>query len=187
MLDNPHKPSQSAGHQAIQIPPRRAGDGEPVIVAHDLTCRFGDSTAVDKVSFTIERGEIFGFLGSNGCGKTTTMKMLTGLLPATQGRTLLFGEPVNANDMEARRRVRNMSQSFSLYTELTVRQNLSLHAHLFHAEPDKGGCAHRPPDPAVRPCRVSQRPHAGPAAGHPPVGAFARGRDRARAGAADPR
>jgi ribosome-dependent ATPase len=128
---------QRAGHRAIEIPPRPAGDGEPVIVAHDLTCRFGDFTAVDKVSFTIERGEIFGFLGSNGCGKTTTMKMLTGLLPATQGRALLFGEPVNANDMAARRRVGYMSQSFSLYAELTVRQNLSLHAHLFHLEPDK--------------------------------------------------
>ena len=71
------------GHTALRIPPRRAGDTEPVIVARDLTCRFGDFTAVDHVSFTIERGEIFGFVGSNGCGKTTTMKMLTGLLPAS--------------------------------------------------------------------------------------------------------
>ncbi|HEY0183890.1 MAG TPA: ribosome-associated ATPase/putative transporter RbbA [Rhodopila sp.] len=121
-----------AGHKAIQIPPRDAGDGEPVIVARNLTCRFGDFTAVNGVNFTIQRGEIFGFLGSNGCGKTTTMKMLTGLLPATEGEALLFGRPVNADDLSARNRVGYMSQSFSLYTELTVRQNLALHAHLFH-------------------------------------------------------
>jgi ribosome-dependent ATPase len=113
---------------------RRAGpfDGEPIIVARDLTCRFGDFTAVDRVSFTIERGEIFGFLGSNGCGKTTTMKMLTGLLPPTEGEALLFGKPLDASDMSSRYRVGYMSQSFSLYTELTVGQNLDLHAHLFH-------------------------------------------------------
>ena len=83
---------------------RRAGvvDAAPVIVAHDLTCRFGDFTAVDSVNFTIERGEIFGFVGSNGCGKTTTMKMLTGLLPATEGGALLFGQPVDASDMATR-------------------------------------------------------------------------------------
>ncbi len=123
---------QRAGHKAIRIPPRPALDDEPVIVARDLTCRFGDFTAVDKVSFTIERGEIFGFLGSNGCGKTTTMKMLTGLLPATEGEAFLFGRPVDASDMGARSRVGYMSQSFSLYTELTVRQNLDLHARLYH-------------------------------------------------------
>ena len=68
-------------HKALQIPPRRIIGADPVIVARDLTCRFGDFTAVDKVNFTIGRGEIFGFVGSNGCGKSTTMKMLTGLLP----------------------------------------------------------------------------------------------------------
>jgi ribosome-dependent ATPase len=123
---------QRAGHKAIHIPPRRIVDAAPVIAAHDLTCRFGDFTAVDRVSFTIERGEIFGFLGSNGCGKTTTMKMLTGLLPATDGEALLFGQPVDAHDLGARNRVGYMSQSFSLYTELTVRQNFDLHARLYH-------------------------------------------------------
>ena len=127
--------SQRAGHRAIHMPPRHILDATPVIVAHDLTCRFGDFTAVDRVSFSIERGEIFGFLGSNGCGKTTTMKMLTGLLPATGGKALLFGRPIDAGDMVARNRVGYMSQSFSLYTELTVRQNLTLHAHLFHLAP----------------------------------------------------
>ena len=123
---------QRAAHQLLQIPPRRFGETEPVVAARGLTRRFGDFTAVDCVSFTIERGEIFGFVGSNGCGKTTTMKMLTGLLPASEGEALLFGRPLDTTDLNARRRVGYMSQSFSLYTELTVRQNLSLHARLFH-------------------------------------------------------
>jgi ribosome-dependent ATPase len=84
------------------------------------------------VNFTIERGEIFGFLGSNGCGKSTTMKMLTGLLPATEGEAILFGKPVDASDSDARMRVGYMSQAFSLYGELTVGQNLWIHARLYH-------------------------------------------------------
>jgi ribosome-dependent ATPase len=92
---------------------------------------FGQFTAVDHVSFRIERGEIFGFLGSNGCGKSTTMKILTGLLPATEGEARLLGRHLDASDMATRHRVGYMSQSFSLYAELTVRQNLDLHAHLF--------------------------------------------------------
>ncbi len=99
--------------------------------------RFGDFVAVDHVSFRIARGEIFGFLGSNGCGKTTTMKMLTGLLPASDGRAWLFGQPVDATDIETRRRVGYMTQSFSLYSELTVRQNLVLHAQLFSVPTEK--------------------------------------------------
>jgi ribosome-dependent ATPase len=129
---------QRAGHRVLQIPPRRIVDTEPVITARGLTRRFGDFTAVDHVSFTIERGEIFGFVGSNGCGKTTTMKMLTALLPASEGEALLFGRPLDASDLGARRRVGYMSQSFSLYAELTVRQNLDLHAHLFHLPAREG-------------------------------------------------
>ena len=106
--------------------------GEPAIRARALTRRFGDFTAVDAVSFDIARGEIFGFLGSNGCGKTTTMKMLTGLLPASEGEAWIFGRPVDAQDPQARRRVGFMSQAFSLYGELSVRENLLLHARLFH-------------------------------------------------------
>ncbi len=106
--------------------------GPPAIRARNLTKRFGDFTAVDSVSFEIQRGEIFGFLGSNGCGKTTTMKMLTGLTPATEGEAWIFGQPVDAQNLDARRRVGFMSQSFSLYGELTVRENLLLHARLFH-------------------------------------------------------
>ncbi len=129
--------AQRSGHHGLEIPPRRNFDGAPIITARDLTCRFGDFTAVDRVSFTIDRGEIFGFLGSNGCGKTTTMKMLTGLLPPSEGEALLFGEPLAAGDMSSRYRVGYMSQSFSLYTELTVSQNLDLHAHLFHLPAQK--------------------------------------------------
>jgi ribosome-dependent ATPase len=126
-----------SGHKALQIPSRRIIGADPVIVARDLTCRFGDFTAVDKVNFTIERGEIFGFVGSNGCGKSTTMKMLTGLLPPSEGEALLFGKPLDSSDMSSRYRVGYMSQSFSLYTELTVQQNLELHAHLFHIPAQK--------------------------------------------------
>ena len=128
---------QRVGHHALRIPPRRLFDAEPIITARNLTCRFGDFTAVDQVNFTIERGEIFGFVGSNGCGKTTTMKMLTGLLPPSEGEALLFGHPLDARDMSSRYRVGYMSQSFSLYTELTVRQNLDLHARLFHLPAQK--------------------------------------------------
>ncbi|SFM53665.1 ribosome-associated ATPase/putative transporter RbbA [Marinobacter pelagius] len=107
-------------------------NGTPAIVAENLTLKFGSFTAVKDVSFAIPKGEIFGFLGSNGCGKTTTMKMLTGLLTPTEGKVALFGEPLDAKDLATRRRVGYMSQSFSLYGELTVRQNLDLHARLFH-------------------------------------------------------
>ena len=128
------------------LPPEKQSDGHglertpfvpdpalpPAIVAHGLTKRFGDFCAVDNVSFSIQQGEIFGFLGSNGCGKSTTMKMLTGLLPATAGTGELLGVPVSdTDDMENRLRVGYMSQAFSLYEELTVRQNLELHARLY--------------------------------------------------------
>ncbi|CAM5761244.1 Ribosome-associated ATPase [Labrys miyagiensis] len=123
------------GHHKIEISPAPAsGDGAYAIEAQDLTMRFGDFTAVDKVSFAIPRGEIFGFLGSNGCGKTTTMKMLTGLLAASEGSAKLFGREVDPDDISVRKRVGYMSQAFSLYGELTVRQNLDLHARLFKME-----------------------------------------------------
>ncbi len=121
-------------HHALVVPPRQQNSetAEAAITATELTKHFGDFTAVDKVSLSIERGEIFGFLGSNGCGKTTTMKMLTGLQPATSGEAKLFGQKVDAENIETRKRVGFMSQAFSLYNELTVQQNMVLHARLFH-------------------------------------------------------
>ncbi|PVX71279.1 ribosome-associated ATPase/putative transporter RbbA [Paraburkholderia unamae] len=130
--------AKKRGHEPVRIVPLRAdAHAEIAIEAKDLTMRFGDFVAVDHVSFRIRRGEIFGFLGSNGCGKSTTMKMLTGLLPASEGKAWLFGHEVNPRDLDTRRRVGYMSQAFSLYGELTVRQNLVLHARLFHVPEDQ--------------------------------------------------
>ena len=124
--------AQRQAHKPVVIPPYHAEQEEIAIEARDLTMRFGNFVAVDHVNFRIPRGEIFGFLGSNGCGKSTTMKMLTGLLPASEGEAWLFGQAVDPKNIDTRRRVGYMSQAFSLYSELTVRQNLELHARLFH-------------------------------------------------------
>ncbi|WP_306397646.1 ribosome-associated ATPase/putative transporter RbbA [Telluria beijingensis] len=108
-----------------------AGQGEAATEATCLSRRFGGFVAVREVSFRIARGEIFGFIGSNGCGKTTTMKMLAGLLAPSSGELRVFGQRPRGFDAATRRRVGYMSQGFSLYQELTVRQNLLLHAGLF--------------------------------------------------------
>jgi ribosome-dependent ATPase len=130
--------AKRALHKKVVVPPRVASPDEtPAIEAEGLTRKFGDFVAVDHVSFRIPRGEIFGFLGSNGCGKSTTMKMLVGFLPATSGTCQLFGEPMGSNDMQARRNVGYMTQAFSLYGELTVGQNLELHALLYHLPKEK--------------------------------------------------
>lgn len=121
------------GYEPVSIPALDLdADTDVAIEAKNLTMRFGTFVAVDNVSFRIRRGEIFGFLGSNGCGKSTTMKMLTGLLPASEGRAWLFGKEIDPDDIATRQRVGYMSQAFSLYSELTVHQNLVLHARLFH-------------------------------------------------------
>jgi ribosome-dependent ATPase len=125
------------GHKELTIPPRTAGKAEIAIDAKGLTQRFGDFTAVDHVTLSIERGEIFGFLGSNGCGKSTTMKMLTGLLTPTEGTATIFGSSVEAGSMEVRENLGYMTQAFSLYGEMTIRQNLELHARLYHLAPEK--------------------------------------------------
>ena len=125
-------PEKQQGTGGLDLTPFVADPSlPPAIEAHHLTKRFGDFTSVDNVSFTIQQGEIFGFLGSNGCGKSTTMKMLTGLLQATSGTAELLGAPVDAGSVATRMRVGYMSQAFSLYEELTVRQNLALHARLY--------------------------------------------------------
>ncbi len=126
-------PSEArAHHQPPVRSPLPPSSEPPVIEVRGLTKRFGDFVAVDHVDLTVRRGEIFGFLGSNGCGKTTTIKMMTGLLPPSEGTVCLFGHPVAADDLANRRDVGYVSQSFSLYGELTVRENLLLHAKLFH-------------------------------------------------------
>lgn len=125
--------ARRTGYREVIIPPRDIRDDQEIAIeAHDLTMRFGDFVAVDRVNLRILRGEIFGFLGSNGCGKSTTMKMLTGLLPPSEGEARLFGQVIDAGNLATRKRVGYMSQAFSLYSELTVQQNLELHAKLFH-------------------------------------------------------
>ena len=125
----PEKQQGSGGLEITPFVPDPAAP--PAMEAHGLTKRFGDFTAVDHVSFTIQKGEIFGFLGSNGCGKSTTMKMLTGLLEATEGDATLLGKPIDAGGLDTKMRVGYMSQAFSLYEELSVRRNLDLHARLY--------------------------------------------------------
>ena len=125
----PEKQQGSGGLDITPFVPDPAAP--PAMEAHGLTKRFGAFTAVDHVSFTIQKGEIFGFLGSNGCGKSTTMKMLTGLLEATEGAATLLGKPIDAGGLDTKMRVGYMSQAFSLYEELSVRRNLDLHAKLY--------------------------------------------------------
>lgn len=128
---------KSLHHHELIVSPRQVlADATPAIRAENLTMQFGGFVAVDHVNFEISRGEIFGFLGSNGCGKTTTMKMLTGLLPPSEGQAWLFGKPAKAHDLATRKRVGYMTQGFSLYGELTAEQNLELHAQLFHLPED---------------------------------------------------
>jgi ribosome-dependent ATPase len=130
--------SAKQAYQAVEIPPLDVNqDLQIAIEAKNLTKQFGNFIAVDHVNFSIKQGEIFGFLGSNGCGKSTTMKMLTGLLPISSGEAWLFGKPIDASDINVRRHLGYMSQAFSLYNELTVEQNLVLHARLFGLEESK--------------------------------------------------
>jgi ribosome-dependent ATPase len=153
------------GHKELVVPPRPPGRHEIAIEAKDLTQRFGTFTAVDHVTLSIERGEIFGFLGSNGCGKSTTMKMLTGLLTPTEGTATLFGQSVEAGSLEVRNNLGYMTQSFSLYEELTVRENLVLDARLYHLTPEK---AKARIDALVE--RFGLGPHLDAAAGELPMG-----------------
>jgi ABC-2 type transport system ATP-binding protein len=103
----------------------------PVISASGLTKRFGDFTAVDDVHFDVHPGEIFGFLGPNGSGKTTTIRMLLGLIRPTAGEVAMFGAAQTASEQSVRRRVGYMSQRFSLYNDLTVLQNLHFYGRSY--------------------------------------------------------
>ncbi len=104
------------------------------IVAENLVRRFGDFTAVDGLSFTVEQGEVFGFLGPNGSGKTTVIKMLTGLLPLSGGEARVDGLDVRTNSDEVRERIGYMSQNFSLYDDLTVLENLTFYGQVYSIE-----------------------------------------------------
>jgi ABC-type multidrug transport system ATPase subunit len=101
------------------------------IKTEGLTRRFGDFTAVDHISFSVEQGEVFGFLGPNGSGKTTVIKMLTGILPITEGKAWVDGIDVNADPDEVRLRIGYMSQKFSLYDDLTVAENLRFYGKVY--------------------------------------------------------
>ena len=126
-----------SSHHRLSVPPLPdSGRNDIAIMAKNLTKKFGSFTAVDNVSFQIRRGEIFGFLGSNGCGKTTTMRMLTGLIAPSSGKAELFGKVLDSNSMEIRRHLGYMTQNFSLYNELSVEENLRLYARLCQVPPD---------------------------------------------------
>ena len=104
---------------------------EPVIIADQLTKQFGDFVAVDHISFEVKPGEIFGFLGANGAGKTTAMRMLCGLSRPTSGRALVAGYDVQHQSEEVKKNIGYMSQKFSLYNDLTVAENLKLFGGIY--------------------------------------------------------
>jgi ABC-2 type transport system ATP-binding protein len=106
-------------------------EGAHPVVVRELTRRFGDFTAVDRVTFEVHPGEIFGFLGPNGAGKTTTIKMLTGLLAPTDGEGRVAGLDIRSERHAIKTRIGYMSQKFSLYGDLTVRENIELFAGLY--------------------------------------------------------
>lgn len=104
---------------------------ESMIRAENLTRKFGDFTAVDHISFDVGKGEIFGFLGANGAGKTTAMRMLTGLLVPTEGEATVAGFNVYSEIEQIKKQIGYMSQKFSLYEDLTVRENIRLYGGIY--------------------------------------------------------
>jgi len=109
----------------------------PVIQAKDLTRRFGDFVAVDRVSLEVRRGEIFGFLGPNGAGKSTTIRMLCGILAPTSGEAYVGGFDVRREPDKVKERIGYMSQKFSLYPDLTVAENIRFYGGIYGLPPDK--------------------------------------------------
>jgi ABC-type multidrug transport system ATPase subunit len=110
---------------------------QPAIFANHLVRRFGSFTAVNDVSFRVQKGEIFGFLGPNGSGKTTVIKMLTGLLPLSSGEATVQGIDVHADPESVRENIGYMSQNFSLYTDLTVTENLKFYGRIYGLSPER--------------------------------------------------
>ena len=117
------------------MPANQTNHVEAAIVAEHLVRRFGHFTAVNDVSFSVEKGEIFGFLGPNGSGKTTVIKMLTGLLPLSGGNARVEGLDVRTDPESVRERIGYMSQNFSLYHDLTVEENLKFYGRIYSLEP----------------------------------------------------
>ena len=103
-----------------------------VITANNLTKRFGDFTAVDHISFDVQKGEIFGFLGANGAGKTTAMRMLCGLSLPTSGQATVAGFDVYRENEKIKKSIGYMSQKFSLYEDLTVKENMEFYGGIYH-------------------------------------------------------
>jgi ABC-2 type transport system ATP-binding protein len=106
-------------------------DKQKVISAEQLTKRFGKFTAVDAISFDVYKGEIFGFLGANGAGKTTAMRMLSGLSRPTSGKAMVAGFDVYKENEKIKRNIGYMSQKFSLYEDLTVKENIRFYAGIY--------------------------------------------------------
>jgi ABC-2 type transport system ATP-binding protein len=106
-------------------------DIENVIEVTKLNKTFGDFTAVDNISFTVKKGEIFGFIGANGAGKTTAIRMLTGILKPTSGKAVVAGYDVIHHTNEVKKRIGYMSQKFSLYEDLTVRENFKFYGGVY--------------------------------------------------------
>jgi ABC-2 type transport system ATP-binding protein len=103
----------------------------PIVITNDLSRRFGSFTAVDKVSFEVRRGEIFGFLGANGAGKTTVIRMLCGLLTPSSGEAVVAGFDVYRKSEEIKKRIGYMSQKFSLYDDLTITENIEFYGGIY--------------------------------------------------------
>src|SRR6188768_1679551 len=104
---------------------------DKVITADQLTKKFGDFIAVDAISFDVHKGEIFGFLGANGAGKTTAMRMLSGLSMPTSGKATVAGFDVYRENEKIKRNIGYMSQKFSLYEDLTVKENIRFYAGIY--------------------------------------------------------
>jgi ABC-2 type transport system ATP-binding protein len=125
MPASPPKPNgRTEAYSAADAP-------DPAISARGLVRKFANFTAVNDVSFTVKRGEIFGFLGPNGSGKTTVIKMLTGLLPLSGGEASVEGLNVRSDAERVRERIGYMSQNFSLYPDLTVTENLTFYGRIY--------------------------------------------------------
>src|SRR5438094_443474 len=106
-------------------------DKQKIISTHNLTKRFGDFTAVDSISFEVQKGEIFGFLGANGAGKTTAMRMLCGLALPTSGKATIAGFDIYRQTEQIKKNIGYMSQKFSLYEDLTIKENIRFYGGIY--------------------------------------------------------